>query len=123
MRCGYWLPMFGGWLRNVADEHTEASWAYVRRLARASERWGFDLTLLAELNLNDIKGPAAPCLDAWSTAAPLAAVTDRLELMLAVRPTFHPPPPLAHQPAPIDLLSGGRLALNAVSAWPAGGAR
>jgi len=123
MRYGYWLPMFGGWLRNVADERMEASWAYVRRLARASERWGFDLTLLAELNLNDIKGPAAPCLDAWSTAAALAAVTDRLELMLAVRPTFHPPAPLAKQAANIDVLSGGRLSLNVVSAWWADEAR
>src|SRR6266852_2647921 len=123
MRYGYWLPMFGGWLRNVADERMEASWAYVRRLARASERWGFDLTLLAEMTLNDIKGPAAPCLDAWSTAAALAAVTDRLELMLAVRPTFHPPAPLAKQAANIDVLSGGRLSLNVVSAWWADEAR
>src|SRR6267378_4522343 len=67
----------------------------VRRLARASERLGFDLTLIAELNLNDIKGEQAPCLDAWSTAAALAAVTERLELMVAVRPTFHPPALLA----------------------------
>jgi FMNH2-dependent dimethyl sulfone monooxygenase len=123
MRFGYWLPMFGGWLRNVADEHMEANWGYVRRLARASERWGFDLTLLAELNLNDIKGPTAPCLDAWSTAAALAAVTDRLELMVAVRPTFHAPGPLAKQAANIDVLSGGRLSLNVVSAWWADEAR
>jgi FMNH2-dependent dimethyl sulfone monooxygenase len=123
MRYGYWLPMFGGWLRNVADERMEASWGYVRRLARASERLGFDLTLLAELSLNDIKGPAAPCLDAWSTAAALAAVTERLELMVAVRPTFHPPAPLAKQAANIDVLSGGRLSLNVVSAWWAEEAR
>jgi len=84
MRFGYWLPVFGGWLRNVEDECMEAEWSYVRRLARASERAGFDLTLIAELNLNDIKGPDAPALDAWSTAAALAAVTDKLELMVAV---------------------------------------
>ena len=50
----------GGWLRNVEDERMEAEWSYVRKLARASERAGFDLTLIAELNLNDIKGPDAP---------------------------------------------------------------
>ncbi|PYO70866.1 MAG: alkanesulfonate monooxygenase, partial [Gemmatimonadetes bacterium] len=76
MRIGYWLPVFGGWLRNDPDERMEATWAYVRRLACASERLGFDLTLIAELNLNDIKGPDAPCLEAWSTAAALAAVTE-----------------------------------------------
>src|SRR5438128_11108655 len=123
MRYGYWLPVFGGWLRNVEDENMEASWAYVRRLAQRSEAIGFDLTLIAELNLNDIKGPDAPSLDAWSTAAALAAVTERLELMVAVRPTFHLPALLAKQAANIDHISGGRLSLNVVSSWWSGEAR
>ena len=78
MRYGYWLPVFGGWLRNVEDEQMEATWGYASRLAGRSEEIGFDLTLIAELNLNDIKGADAPALDAWSTAAALAAVTNRL---------------------------------------------
>ena len=118
MRYGYWLPVFGGWLRNVDDEQMEASWKYNSRLARRSEEIGYDLTLIAELNLNDIKGVDAPSLDAWSTAAALAAVTERLELMVAVRPTFHQPALLAKQAANIDHISGGgRLSLNVVSSW------
>src|SRR4051812_26916004 len=117
MRYGYWLPVFGGWLRNVEDESMEASWDYVSTLARRSEEIGFDLTLIAELNLNDIKGPEAPSLDAWSTAAALAAITERLELMVAVRPTFHNPALLAKQAANIDAISNGRVALNVVSSW------
>jgi len=117
MRYGYWLPVFGGWLRNVDDEGMAASWEYVRRLAQRSEEIGYDITLIAELLLNDIKGIEAPSLDAWSTAAALAAVTQRLELMVAVRPSFHPPAILAKQAANIDRISGGRLALNVVSAW------
>ena len=117
MRFGYWMPVFGGWLRNVPDEGMSASWEYVRRLAVRSEQIGFDLSLIAELNLNDIKGIDAPSLDAWSTAAALAAVTERLELMVAVRPTFHQPALLAKQAANIDRISGGRLSLNVVSAW------
>jgi FMNH2-dependent dimethyl sulfone monooxygenase len=123
IRFGYWLPVFGGWLRNVEDEGMEASWAYVRRLAQRSEQIGFDLTLIAELNLNDIKGMDAPSLEAWSTAAALAAVTERLELMVAVRPTFHSPALLAKQAANIDQISGGRVSLNVVSAWWATEAR
>jgi dimethylsulfone monooxygenase len=119
MRYGYWLPVFGGWLRNVDDEGMEASWEYNSRLARRSEEIGFDLTLIAELNLNDIKGEEAPSLDAWSTAAALAAVTSKLELMVAVRPTFHQPALLAKQAANIDHILGGngRLSLNVVSSW------
>src|SRR5208282_5625334 len=117
MRYGYWLPVFGGWLRNVADENMPATWPYVKKVAQRSEQIGFDLTLIAELNLNDIKGVEAPSLDAWSTAAALAAVTERIELMVAVRPTFHLPALLAKQAANIDRISGGRLTLNVVSSW------
>lgn len=123
MRFGFWLPVFGGWLRNVEDEGMEASWSYVSRLARRSERIGFDLTLIAELHLNDIKGMDSPALDAWSTAAALAAVTERLEIMVAVRPTFHLPAPLAKQAANIDRIADGRLSLNVVSSWWATEAR
>jgi len=101
----------------------EASWAYVSRLAQRSEQIGFDVTLIAELNLNDIKGVEAASLDAWSTAAALAAVTERIELMVAVRPTFHLPALLAKQAANIDHISGGRLTLNVVSSWWADEAR
>jgi dimethylsulfone monooxygenase len=118
MRYGYWLPVFGGWLRNVDDEKMAATWEYNSRLAQRSEEIGYDLTLIAELNLNDIKGIEAPSLDAWSTAAALAAVTKRLELMVAVRPTFHQPALLAKQAANIDHIAGaGRLSLNVVSSW------
>jgi FMNH2-dependent dimethyl sulfone monooxygenase len=111
------MPVFGGWLRNVEDEHMEASWDYTSKLARRSEKIGFDLSLIAELNLNDIKGVNAPSLDAWSTSAALAAVTTTLELMVAVRPTFHSPALFAKQAANIDHISNGRLALNVVSSW------
>lgn len=117
MRYGFWLPVFGGWLRNLEDEQMETSWAYTKALAQRAEQIGYDLTLIAELNLNDIKGVEAPSLDAWSTAAALAAVTERLELMVAVRPTFHNPALLAKQAANIDQIAGGRLSLNVVSSW------
>ena len=39
MRFGYWLPVFGGWLRNVDDEHMAPTWEYVKTPAQRSERW------------------------------------------------------------------------------------
>jgi len=117
MRYGFWTPVFGGWLRNVPDEGMDATWAYTKRLCQRAEQIGYDLTLVAELNLNDIKGIDQPALDAWSTAAALAAVTERLELMVAVRPNFHQPALFAKGAANIDQISNGRLALNVVSSW------
>jgi FMNH2-dependent dimethyl sulfone monooxygenase len=127
MRYGFWLPVFGGWLRNIDDEQMPATWDYVRSLTEQAEALGYDLTLIAELNLNDIKGPKSDSLDAWTTAAALAAVTKKLEIMVAVRPTFHNPALLAKQAANIDRISrhngGGRLTLNVVSSWWADEAR
>lgn len=123
MRYGFWAPVFGGWLRNVRDEGMVADWDYMRRLCQRAEQIGYDLTLIAELNLNDIKGTDKPALDAWSTAAALAAVTERLELMVAVRPNFHQPALFAKQAANISRISGGRLSLNVVSSWWAEEAR
>jgi dimethylsulfone monooxygenase len=117
MRFGYWMPIFGGWLRNVPDEGMSATWPYVRDLAKDSERHGFDLTLIAELNLNDIKGHRAPALDCWTLAPAIAAVTETVELMLAVRPNYHAPSLTAKAISTLDSIASGRISLNVVSSW------
>src|SRR5260370_24472199 len=119
MRYGYWLPVFGGWLRNVENENMEVSWAYVKKLAQPSEQIGFDLTLIAELHLNDINGVPAPSLAAWSTTSARPAVTAPRGLTVPVRPTFHLPALLAKRAANIDRISNGRLRLNGLPSWAA----
>jgi dimethylsulfone monooxygenase len=117
MRFGYWMPIFGGWLRNVQDEGMPVSWPYIRDLAVASEQLGFDLSLIAELNLNDIKGHRAPSLDCWTLAPAVAAATSTLELMLAVRPNYHSPALTAKALSTLDVIAPGRISLNVVSSW------
>jgi dimethylsulfone monooxygenase len=117
MRFGYWMPIFGGWLRNVPDEGMSIAWPYIRDLAAGSERLGFELTLIAELNLNDIKGHRAPSLDCWTLAPAVAAVTSELELMLAVRPNYHSPSLAAKSLSTLDTIAPGRVSLNVVSSW------
>ncbi|CAN5277508.1 LLM class flavin-dependent oxidoreductase [soil metagenome] len=123
IRFGYWTPIFGGWLRNVEDEQTPATFEHLKKIAQSAELIGFDLTLIPELNLNDIKGQDAPSFDAWELAAAIAAVTKTQEIMLAVRPGYHLPALTAKKSATIDEISGGRLTLNVVSAWWAEEAR
>src|SRR5439155_1296206 len=48
MRFGFWMPVFGGWLRNVEDEGLPATFEYQRELALRAEATGWDLTLIAE---------------------------------------------------------------------------
>src|SRR5580700_3648441 len=120
---GFWLPIFGGWLRNVDDEQMPTTFEYCLRVARRAEELGFSTTLIAELNLNDIKGPGEPVLEAWTTAAALAANTEKLEIMAAIRPGFRNPAIVAKMAANIDRISHGRFTLNVVSAWWAEEAR
>lgn len=117
MRIGYWTPIYGGFLRNVDDEQMPATWDYVRRVSTTADRLGYDLTLIPELYLNDRKGVHAPSLEAWELAAAVAAVTEQVEIMVAVRPGFHLPAVAAKRAATLDDISGGRIALNVVSAW------
>jgi dimethylsulfone monooxygenase len=117
MRFGYWMPIFGGGLRNIQDEGMPVAWPYLRDLAAQSEQHGFDLSLIAELNLNDIKGHRAPSLDCWTLAPAVAAVTSTLELMLAVRPNYHSPSLSAKALSTLDVIAPGRVSLNVVSSW------
>ncbi len=32
MKYGFWLPIFGGWLRNVEDENMPATFDYAKRV-------------------------------------------------------------------------------------------
>ena len=115
MRFGFWMPVFGGWLRNVEDERMAATFAYQRELAERAEATGWDVTLIAELNLNDIKGPEADCLEAWTTAAALAPLTKRLRFLVAVRPGLQSPSVAARMTATLDRVSNGRLLVNVVT--------
>jgi FMNH2-dependent dimethyl sulfone monooxygenase len=123
LQIGFWLPIFGGWLRNVEDEGMPARFEYCVQLVQRAEQLGFSTVLIPELNLNDIKGPGAPVLEAWTTAAALAATTQTIELMAAVRPGFRNPAVVAKMAANIDQISHGRFTINVVSAWWAEEAR
>lgn len=117
MNIGIWLPVFGGWLRNRPGEGARPTFADSRRVAEAADRLGFSTMLVAELNLNDIRGPQAPSLEAWTTAAALAPLTERIRIMAAIRPGFREPAVVAKMAANIDQISGGRFEVNLVSAW------
>jgi dimethylsulfone monooxygenase len=122
MDFGYWTPIYGGFLRNVADEAMPATWEYVKELSLLADRLGYHTTLVPELYLNDRKGIEAPSLEAWSLSSAILAVTQRLRVMTAVRPGFHLPAVTAKESATISDIAGtidgaARFSLNVVAAW------
>ncbi len=124
INLGYWTPVYGGFLRNVAEEgRMAATWDYIREVSVKADRLGFHTTLVPELYLNDRKGIDAPSLEAWSLSAAILAVTAHLRVMTAVRPGFHLPAVLAKTVGTLDQIAPGRVALNVVAAWWAEEAR
>ncbi|WP_300734048.1 LLM class flavin-dependent oxidoreductase [uncultured Helicobacter sp.] len=123
MKFGYWTPVFGSWLRNVDDDTTQGNWEYIKDLVLRAEDLGYVLTLVPELYLNDIKGEKADALDAWAIANGLAAITQKIEILAALRPQYHQVALTAKQIATISQICNGRFSINMVSAWWAEEAR
>lgn len=79
---------------------------YLRLLAQAHEWGGFDRVLVAAY---------ATAPDPLLIAAQVAAVTERIGLMIAHRTGFTAPTVAARQFATLDQLTGGRVAIHAIS--------
>lgn len=116
---GLWAPVWGSHLarkEDPADVH-EASFDYNARVLQRAEDLGFSTVLVLDRSINSIKGRKAPVLEAWTSSAALAAVTSKIEIILASRSGFRHPALVAKMAADIDNLSGGRFAINIVSGW------
>jgi alkanesulfonate monooxygenase len=79
---------------------------YLASVARAAEQSGFTGVLTPV---------GSGCLDPWIVCSALAAVTERLEFLVALRPGFALPTLVAQQAATFQQLTGGRLRLNVVT--------
>jgi alkanesulfonate monooxygenase len=117
-------PRFGVWA-NVhgtmaalghPDDPVDASWARVRDQVLLAERLGFASTLIAQHTMNPM-GESLDQLDAWTAAAGIAALTESIEIIAAVKPSIVHPTILAKQALGIEEISGGRFAVNVVNAW------
>jgi alkanesulfonate monooxygenase len=116
-RFGIWAPVRGTFAAlNHPEEPVDASWERNRDAVLAAERFGFDSTLVAQHTINPL-GDELGQLEAWTASAALAAVTERIELIVAIKPLLFHPVVLAKQALQIEEISHGRLSLNVVNAW------
>lgn len=116
-RFGVWANVHGTMaaLGHPADP-VDASWRRVRDQVLLAERLGFASTLIAQHTMNPL-GEDLDQFDAWSGAAALAALTESIEIIAAVKPSIIHPTILAKQALGIEEISGGRFAVNVVNAW------
>lgn len=83
-----------------------ADFRYFSTVAKAVDNLGYDGVLIPTGRSNR---------DGWVLASALASVTERLRLLVAVRPGTLSPTLAARLSATLDQVSGGRLAINIVA--------
>jgi len=116
-RFGVWSPVSGGFgPSHHPDERPDASWDHNKNVILLAEELGFDSTLVAQHTVST-RGPGYEQLEAWSSSAALAALTDRIEIITAIKPYLYHPVVLAKMALQIEEISGGRFGINLVNAW------
>lgn len=116
-RFGIWALVHGSRAAlQDPDEPYDASWTRNLALVQAAEALGFDSVLVAQHTINPHDGEREQ-LEAWTAAAALAALTERIEIIAAIKPYLYHPVVLAKMALGIEEISRGRFALNLVNAW------
>jgi alkanesulfonate monooxygenase len=117
IRFGVWANTHGTWAsHHHPRDPVDASWARNRDQILLAEELGYDATLLAQHTTNP-RGDHHGQLEAWTASAALAAITERIEIITAIKPLLYHPVVLAKQALQIEEISGGRFAINFVNAW------
>ncbi|HVZ35379.1 MAG TPA: dimethyl sulfone monooxygenase SfnG, partial [Polyangiaceae bacterium] len=116
LKFAYWVPNVSGGLV-ISDIEQRTSWDidYNRRLAQLAENSGFDYAL-SQIRFTAGYGAEFQHEPVAFSHALLAA-TERLKVIAALLPGPWNPALAAKQIATIDLLTGGRVAVNVVSGW------
>jgi alkanesulfonate monooxygenase SsuD/methylene tetrahydromethanopterin reductase-like flavin-dependent oxidoreductase (luciferase family) len=104
-------------LRLMIEGQEDVTWADWVALAGACEQYGVDGLFRSDHYRGWTRSPGG-ALDAWTTLAGLAAVTERIRLGTLVSPiTFRPAAVLAKSVVTVDHISGGRVELGIGMGW------
>jgi alkanesulfonate monooxygenase len=87
---------------------------YLRQVVQTAEDRGFYSLLIPTRFANGLFSEEAPLAETWTTATALAAVTQRIRFLVAVRPGFISLGLFAQMAAALHQISGGRLDINIV---------
>lgn len=117
-KLGIYIPMYGGWLRNIPLEEKEVSYKIAKAAALKAEEIGIESIWVPDHLLNPIKGENTGCLEAWTTLTALASVTKRVELFhTTLCQSFRYPAVLAKMCVTLSDISNGRFRLSLGAGW------
>ncbi len=107
MEVFWYIPTHGDGRYLASDKGSRrATPSYLRQIAVAVDGLGFGGALLPT---------GRSCEDAWVIASSLAAVTNRMKFLVAVRPGLVSPTVSARMAVSLDKISGGRCLINVVT--------
>ena len=87
---------------------------YLRQVVETAEECGFYSLLIPTRFANGLFAEDAPLAETWTTATALAAVSDRIRFLIAVRPGFISLGLFAQMAAALHHISKGRIDINIV---------
>ncbi|MET0220072.1 MAG: LLM class flavin-dependent oxidoreductase, partial [Tardiphaga sp.] len=117
LRFGVWSPVHGPRAAHQdPEEPYDASWERNRSVVLQAEALGYDSTLIAQHTINPHQEDLDQ-LETWTSAAAIAALTSRIEIIAAIKPYLFHPVVLAKMALQIENISRGRFAINLVNAW------
>ncbi|GIX48437.1 MAG: methanesulfonate monooxygenase [Candidatus Tectimicrobiota bacterium] len=114
-RFDWFIPIDGDGVHlGTLTAQRPPTFAYLRQVVQTAERLGFYSLLIPTRFVNGLFEEGAPLMETWTTATALAAVTQRIRFLIAVRPGFIAAGLFAQMVAALDQISGGRIDLNLV---------
>lgn len=113
-----YLPVYGGWFRNLVGDDEQPTYAYVKKVAVEAEKIGTDSLWIADHLLNPRKDENAPSLEAWTLATAIAEATKKVNIShTTLCEAFRYPAVLAKQAATLSEISNGRFWLSIGAGW------
>ncbi|MCA3186583.1 MULTISPECIES: FMNH2-dependent alkanesulfonate monooxygenase [unclassified Cupriavidus] len=107
MQIFWFIPTHGdSRYLGTSEGAREVNFDYLKQIAVAADTLGYEGVLIPT---------GRSCEDPWVAASALAAVTNRLKFLVAVRPGLMTPTLAARMAATFDRVSGGRLLVNLVT--------
>jgi FMNH2-dependent dimethyl sulfone monooxygenase len=111
----------GGASQTLVPEGNKMDWATSLRVAQQADAAGFEAAVPFARWKPYLDGqpahPAGNVLDPFSWAAAIAQATSRIGVFVTTHAATLHPLVAARQLATIDIISGGRLAVNVVAGW------
>lgn len=115
LRTAWFVPIDGDG-HHIGTDVAERppTFDYLKQVVQTAEASGYDYLLIPQRFANGLFSPDAPLAETWTTATGLLAATERIRLLIAVRPGFVAPGLFAQMAATLASNTGGRVDLNVV---------